>query len=136
MSRVKDKIQEIEKFLTELKEFMPSSLDEYESNNEKKAACERYLERIIEALVDLAFITIKIKKMRMPQDDIDAFNILLEKNVIDKALAQNLQDAKGMRNILAHEYGKIDDKIVFEAIKNEIEKDAKEFIKKIKELDV
>ena len=39
-----------------------------------------------------------------------------------------------MRNIIAHEYGKIDDKIVFEAITEELERDVKEFIKKVKEL--
>lgn len=136
MSRINDKIKEIEKFLTEFKEIIPSDFEEYRNNLEKKAACERYLEKIIEAIVDLAFITIKIKKMRMPQDDIDAFNILLEKKVIDNVLAKKLKDAKGMRNILAHEYGKIDDKLVFEAVKNEIEDDVNNFIKKIKDLDV
>jgi uncharacterized protein YutE (UPF0331/DUF86 family) len=136
MSRIKDKIEEIEKFLTEFKEFIPSSFDEYTRDLKGKAACERYLEKVIEALVDLAFIIIKIKKMKIPQDDIDAFNILLEKKIIDEVLAKKLQDAKGMRNILAHEYGKVDDKLVFEAIKTEIIDDANMFIKEVKELDV
>jgi hypothetical protein len=35
---------------------------------------------------------------------------------------------KGMRNILAHEYGKINDELVFEAITGEITADAEEFI--------
>ena len=37
-----------------------------------------------------------------------------------------------MRNILAHEYGKIDDEIVFNAIKSELEKDANEFVSAIR----
>ena len=37
-----------------------------------------------------------------------------------------------MRNILAHEYGEVDDEIVFNAVTEELEKDAIEFIKNIK----
>ena len=96
-----------------------------------KAACERYVEKIIEAAVDLSFLIIKQKNFRIPQDDIDAFNILLSERVIDKDLAARLRDAKGMRNIIAHQYGEIDDKIVFYSLKEKLEKDVREFIKKI-----
>jgi uncharacterized protein YutE (UPF0331/DUF86 family) len=35
---------------------------------------------------------------------------------IDKRLSSKLKEAKGMRNIIAHEYGNIDDKIVFKSM--------------------
>ena len=97
----------------------------------KKAACERYVEKIVEAVTDLAFLVIKEKKLRLPEDDIDAFNILLENKIIDKGLSSKLKNAKGMRNIISHQYGKIDDEIVFEAIKGELDRDIKEFIEQI-----
>ncbi len=127
--RIKGKISEIGKFLGELKEIAPKSLDEYRSNIEKKAACERYVEKIVEAVTDLAFLMIKFKKFEMPEDDVDAFNILLNNNVIDNSLSTKLKNAKGMRNLIAHEYGKIDDEIVFDSIAEELERDAREFIK-------
>jgi len=37
-----------------------------------------------------------------------------------------------MRNIIVHEYGKVDDELVFEAISEKLEQDVKEFIKAIK----
>ena len=37
-----------------------------------------------------------------------------------------------MRNILAHEYGKADDEIVFESIKDQLIPDIEEFINQIK----
>ena len=131
MKRVKDKIAEIETFLDELKGFMPDDFKDYKSDTVIKAACERYVEKIIEAAVDLSFLIIKQKNFRIPQDDIDAFNILLSERVIDKDLAARLRDAKGMRNIIAHQYGEIDDKIVFYSMKEKLEKDVREFIKKI-----
>ncbi len=133
MSRINDKIVEIESFLSELNDIKPDKFEEYEPNNLVKAACERYVEKIVEAITDLAFLMIKNKKLKLPEDDIDAFDILLKNKIINNALATKLKDAKGMRNIIAHEYGKIDDRIVFESITEELEKDAKEFIKNMKQ---
>lgn len=131
MSKIKDRIKEIEEFLKQLEKIMPDSLENYKKNIEKKAACERYVEKIMEAATDLAFLTIKTKKFDIPQDDIDAFNILKNEKIIDDGLALKLKDAKGMKNIIAHEYGKIDDSIVFHSITEELTKDIKELIKKI-----
>src|SRR3989344_84039 len=112
MKRINEKIDEITELIEQFRSIVPSNLDEYKSNLEKRAACERYFEKIVEAVVDLAFLFIKFKKLKIPQDDADAFNILLDNKIIDNNLSVRLKDAKGMRNIIAHEYGKIDDEIV------------------------
>lgn len=132
MNRINDKIDEINEYLRELVEIVPTNFEEYRSSNLTKAACERYVEKIIEAVTDLAFLVIKIKKFEIPEDDIDAFNILLENKLIDNSLAKKLKDAKRMKNIISHQYGKIDDEIVFEAITQELDTDARKFIKSIK----
>ena len=132
MTRIKDKVNEIENYLEELGTFIPSSFKEYKSGLEKKAACERYFEKITEAATDLAFLVIKRNKLKIPEDDADAFNILSESGIIDYELASNLKNAKGMRNIISHQYGKIDDEIVFEAITKELKRDISKFIEKAK----
>ena len=132
MSRIKDKIDEIEKYAEELSKIIPLNFEQYKSEFKLKAACERYFERIIESVVDLAFLLIKEHRLKIPEEDKQAFDILNEENIISGNLKERLQDAKGMRNILAHEYGRIDDEIVFESIKNELISDAEEFIKQIK----
>ena len=133
MSKIEDKINEIYIYLEELLEIVPSDFENYKSNNLIKAACERYFEKIIEAITDIAFMIIVKRKLRIPEDDIDAFRILLEGKLIDEELYKKLKQAKGMRNILAHQYGTINDKIVFEAISEYFEKDVKEFIGKVKD---
>lgn len=131
MSKINDKEKEINKFLDELNDIIPDELNKYKKNKIIKAACERYFERIIEACTDLAFLIIKHKKLDIPEDDIDAFNILYENKILIESLSNNLKNAKKMRNIIAHQYGKVDDKIVFDSIKNELSKDIKNFIKTI-----
>jgi len=132
LSRINDKIEEIKKYLGELSSIVPEKIDEYKSDNLTKAACERYVEKIIEASTDLAFLIIKNKKLEIPEDDIHAFRILKDNKIIKEELYNKLKEAKGMKNIIAHQYGDIDDKIVFDSIKNKLEKDVNSFIKEVK----
>lgn len=130
--RIKDKIEEIENYLEELSMITPDNLESYKEDFKTKAACERYVEKVIEAVIDLIFLIIKEKKLQIPEDDETAFDIIFKSNLISKELAGRLKQAKGMRNIIAHEYGKVDDEIVFNSLKDELEKDVKEFIHCIK----
>lgn len=129
---VNDKISEIEKYLEDLYSFVPSTFEEYKNDVKTKAACEHYFEKIVESLADLSFLIIKQKNLRLPKDDIDAFFVLSKNDIISNELAEKLKDAKGMRNILAHEYGTVNDEIIFEAITEELESDVRKFIENIK----
>ncbi|MEK6855047.1 MAG: DUF86 domain-containing protein [Nanoarchaeota archaeon] len=133
MNRIKDKIKDLEKATEELESFLPSDFKEYK-NNKTKAACERYFEKIVEGMIDLAFIFIKEKKLKKAEEDKAAFDILSNEKIISEELAEKLKSAKGMRNVIAHEYqyGKINDEQVFEAVSKEIIQDSKEFLSKIK----
>ena len=133
MSKIRDKIDGIHIFLEELSKIVPSEFNEYKSNNLVKAACERYFEKVVEAVTDIAFMLIVKRKFRIPEDDIDAFGILLEHKIIDEELYKKLKQAKGMRNILTHQYGTVKDEIVFEAISEELDRDTRNFLEKIKD---
>src|SRR3989344_6366772 len=126
--RIEDKIDEIDKLLDELIEIMPNDFNEYNSDFKTKAACERYFEKIIEAAIDLAFLVIKDRRLQLPEEDKRVFDILSREKLISEDLAIKLKEAKGMRNIIAHEYGKIDDELVFNAITDELIDDMTEFI--------
>ena len=134
MIRIKNKIEEIENYLNELSEITPKSYEYYKKDLKTKAACERYFEKIIEAVVDLAFSIIRYKGLKIPEEDKQAFDILSEGEIISKELAEKLKDAKGMRNLISHEYGSVDNEIVFNSITEELGKDVNEFIKNIKKL--
>ncbi len=130
--RIADKIEEIEKYLTELSQIKPTSLEQYlEIKN--KASCERYFEKIIKAVIDLSKLILKEKNLII-DDERKLFDKLCEAQIINPQLADRLKDAKGMRNIIAHEYGRIDDSIVYNSITTEIERDVAEFIKIVKKM--
>lgn len=131
--RIEEKISEIEKFVSELYENIPSDMDleDYKKDIKTKAICERYAEKIIEAIEDLAFLAMNYKKLKFPEYEKEIFDILKNNKIISENLSKRLKDAKGMRNFIAHQYGKIDDEIIFNSITEELNKDVDEFIKSI-----
>ncbi len=132
--RIKDKVNELDRYLGEFAEIKPQTLEEYLEDFKTRAACERYAEVIIESIIDLAFLVVKYKGLKQPDNDLHVFDILAQNKIISDVLARKLQDAKRMRNILAHEYGTVDNEIVFNAIKEEIEIDTTEFLESITKL--
>ncbi len=132
--RIRDKVNEITSFLDELSEIVPPDYDSYSDNSRDRAACERFFEKIIEASIDLSFTIIKYKKLEVPTGDKEVFKILEKHKVISPELAFRLSEAKGMRNILAHEYGKVNDQLVYEAVHNELIRDVKEFLGEVEKL--
>jgi len=132
LSRINDKIKDIERYLSELQDIVPLNFEEYSADITKKAACERYIQKIAEAVVDLAFLILNLKNIKTPEDDASVFEVLKENSLIKESLSKKLKQAKGMRNFISHQYDKIDDNLVFDAVKKELEKDVNEFIKEVR----
>lgn len=57
--RIEALMGQIETYCHELEQILPKNQAHYRENFEKRAACERYLEKITEALADLARLRIK-----------------------------------------------------------------------------
>ncbi len=129
--RIQDKVNEIAGYLDELSEIVPPDYDSYCENSRDRAACERFFEKIVEACVDLSFIIVKHHKLEVPTGDKEVFKILENNKIISSELANKLCEAKGMRNILAHEYGKINDQLVYVAVHDELLRDVKEFLSEV-----
>lgn len=132
MDRIKEKIEEIEEFLIDLNKYLPEDLDSYTSNALLRAACERIFEKIVEGTIQLTFKIIHQRSLGMPENEKEIFLILERARIITLETSKKLQEAKGMRNILAHEYGKVNDELVYYSLTHEIIPDVEEFLKQIK----
>ena len=51
--RIQAKIAEVERYCDELQSILPKDFAEYAKDLQKRAACERYFEKIIDAVVDV-----------------------------------------------------------------------------------
>ena len=131
-NRKEDKIEEIEIFIQHLESVLPLDFESYKSDFRIKAICERYFEKIVEAVIDLAFIYIKEKELRMPENEEQTFDILKNTGIISEELCFNLKDAKSMRNFIIHRYGKINDNLVFHAVTEQLIPDVTKFLEALK----
>ena len=68
-----------------------------------------------------------------PSTMADTFKMLSSRNMISESNARNLAKAVGFRNIAAHQYEAIDNKIVFAIVKNNL-KDFVEFAASVSKL--
>jgi len=89
-----------------------------------------YLQISIECCLDVANHIIASERCRAPKDYADSFAVLEEKGIVQQQLGQNLRQMTKFRNRLVHLYGEIDDKLVYEFLKTDVE-DIRKFRKVI-----
>ena len=120
-SRILSKIDEMDKYLSELEEIKPKSFEEYVNSVKDKRACERILQILIESVIDVCNLFVSGLKLGLPSDEDDLFIKIENKKIITKKMKGILKDMKGFRNILVHKYGEVDDEIVFEMLSEKLE---------------
>ena len=81
---------------------------------------ERYLQLAIETVLDVGNMLIVSLDLRKPSDRQEIVEILEEAKIVSSMLATRLAGIAGFRNLLVHEYVKIDRKKVYEILKNRI----------------
>ena len=118
--RVLVKIDELDAYLAELRQILPFSFKQYQAI-EKKRSCERLLQLCIECVLDICRLFVSGLKLGLPSEENGIFEKLLKKKIISDEMAEILQEMKGFRNVLIHEYAKVDDEIVFETATTRLE---------------
>jgi len=107
--RLFEKIDELENYLRELEEYLPEREEEYLNNGLIKRACERAFQLASENLLDICNLIISEKGFGMPADSKDCVRKLAENGVIPGSLSTRLEELVGFRNLLVHQYGRVDD---------------------------
>jgi uncharacterized protein YutE (UPF0331/DUF86 family) len=109
---IENKIAAVKKYLKILERYKGRSPQDIERDVDLRGAVERYLYLTVQAAIDLANAVIAFGEFRKPVTMGEIFSILLEEKVIGEGLAVRLTKMVGFRNILAHDYGKIDYDVV------------------------
>lgn len=128
---IENKISSIKKYLKILKGFKKYSLNRIKNNLTVKGAVERYLYLAVQATIDLAEAVIAFRNLRKPSVYSEAFDILKEEKIIADKLAEKLIAMTGFRNVIAHDYEKIDLAITYDVLQKGL-KDIEQFVKAIR----
>ena len=109
------KLDELDGYLGELRSVVPATFEEY-LTVEKRRSCERLLQVSIETTIDICSLLVAGLRLGLPGEENDLFEKLVDRGVISHPMADLLPRMKGMRNILVHEYGRVDDELIFETV--------------------
>ena len=108
--------------IREVYENNPDNLKDYT----KQDSIILNIQRACEASIDLAMHIISEKKLGIPQNSRDAFEILNKHDIIDESLMKKLRSMVGFRNIAVHNYQEINIDVIIEIINKHLP-DIKQF---------
>ena len=106
------KIAQVDDYLNQIKEFSTISLRSYKKDWKTQRIVERTLQILIEVCIDIANHIISDQGMRVPVGYADTFQVLMENRVISKKLFETMEKMAKFRNVVVHQYEKIDPAIV------------------------
>jgi uncharacterized protein YutE (UPF0331/DUF86 family) len=115
------KVREVLHNITLVKKYQKYSREEIEKDLTLQGAIQHYLYIVCQSAIDLGEMYIEHESYRVPSTYADVFDILLEQEVIDPDIALTMRNMAGFRNILAHQYGKVEFDIVHTVLMHNID---------------
>ncbi|MEF8848466.1 MAG: DUF86 domain-containing protein [Candidatus Thermoplasmatota archaeon] len=114
------KIQEIQDNLKIIEENLPENYEEFKKLGLVKDGIYKKIESSLENVIDICSIINSDLKLSLPDSDETILDNLNKEGILSDEMTDILKDMKGFRNILVHRYGKIDDKIAFRILNENI----------------
>ena len=117
-----NKKESLERCIKQVREYYarPSDVD-FKEDYLRQDAIAVNLQRATELAIDMANHVIKERKLGLPKESRQSFEILGKSGIIPHELALMLQGMVGFRNILVHEYQKLDIGIMIDIIENHLQ---------------
>ena len=115
---VNERLSEMRENILLLQELSSISLDEFCKDPKIFKLAERCLEVSIQCILDICHHIIVDNDWPRPRDNKEVFRIVASKGIIPEDFAGKIEPMAGLRNILAHEYLKIDPKILHNNLEN------------------
>lgn len=114
------RLQQLKNYLRILKLLENFSLQEIERDPFKKGALLHYLQLSAEICIDVGQIIIAAENFEIPADSAEIFIILGHEKILRKKFAISFAPIARFRNLLVHEYTRIDMKRVYDYLQKEL----------------
>lgn len=103
-----NKSEIIENCLRRINEEFAGQPANLRQNQTKQDAIVLNLERACQAAIDIAMRVVRLKKLGLPKESRDAFDLIESAGVIDADLKRRMHGLVGFRNTVVHNYKKLD----------------------------
>lgn len=114
------RLERLREYIKTLKAILKYDIEKFKSDVFIYATAERYLQLSIECLLDIGNHIISDKGYRKPDTYADVFQVLADEKVISKKLLHELEGMAAFRNVLVHDYLRIDRDKVYSILKEKL----------------
>jgi uncharacterized protein YutE (UPF0331/DUF86 family) len=119
---VLSKKESVERCIKQVRTYyrLPSEVP-FEEDYMRQDAVALNHQRACEQCLDLANYIIKMRKLGLPKESRETFRLLAANRLIPTDLAKRLEGMVGFRNVLVHEYQRVDVQLMIDVIENRLE---------------
>jgi uncharacterized protein YutE (UPF0331/DUF86 family) len=110
----------LETYLIQLAPYRDLNAAAYQQDWKTQRIIERTLHLAIEVCMDVADHLVADRRLRVPETGAESFEILGEANLIPADLGPALARMVGFRNILVHDYTRLDPAIVIRVLREDV----------------
>jgi len=111
-----ERLTAMREFVRQLRRYQAASFEEFLSDPTLRAAVERFFQLAIEAVLDISAMLCRALGLRRPGEGRESIIALGRAGVLPMDFAERFAPVASFRNILVHEYLRIDPKIVYEKL--------------------
>jgi uncharacterized protein YutE (UPF0331/DUF86 family) len=110
----------LETYLEQLAPYREMDLAAYQRDWKTQRVIERTLHLAIETCMDLADHIVADRRLRVPETGAESFEILAEAQLLPRDLGDALAKMVGFRNILVHDYTRLDPAVVVRVLREDV----------------
>jgi uncharacterized protein YutE (UPF0331/DUF86 family) len=114
------RLNKLQEYLNVLRAIQKYDVQRFKTDTFIHATAERYLHLAIECLLDIGNHVISDRGYRKPDTYAEIFEILAEENVIPRELFDKMAGMAAFRNVLVHDYLRLDLNMVYEITQQQI----------------
>jgi uncharacterized protein YutE (UPF0331/DUF86 family) len=118
--KVGRKLETLREYVGYLKGYQRFTSDDLKRDHTLRGAVERYLHLAVESVLDIAEMMIAEFGLRKPEEYRECIDILGEVGILPDEFAYRFAPVAGFRNILVHEYARVDLAEVHRHLQNDL----------------
>lgn len=115
------KLAELAEYVGQVSEYRDLTVERYRADWKTQRIVERTLQMAIEACLDMASHVIADRSLRAPTTYAETFEILVHAGLMSPALGRVMVEMTGFRNVIVHEYARIDADTVIRILRGHLE---------------
>lgn len=118
---IRTKVKEMEERLVLVEEHLPEGFEEFSKMGLVRDGIYKNVEFCIQQVIDICSIINSDLELGVPSDEGEILENLKEEKILNSELFERIKRMRGFRNVLVHQYGRIDDELAFENIRDGLE---------------